>query len=706
MTWVLSLAGSGGTAGSHGGHEARRHRVRGPFPMAASLLVAATLALAGCGSSSSSIVSNEEGTGSGGESPNPPPPEPDSGDTVTQGDGGSDTDSGDTSTTGDGGQTVTQQPQQPEPGPEPVTQQPQQPEPGPEPVTQQPQQPEPGPEPVTQQPQQPEPGPEPVTQQLTQQPGNRQPPPVSPPNNPPVVSSLPRSGGRLEPRPIANCGRITPITSQECAYGQRREGVLSDTNISYTLENRWYLENPTVSLQGKDRNLEANVIEKNDAFNPLHQNYNFRYKNNIRGINSIEVTYRRKDGFYGLFSYRANSIRTSAELLGDVALKATFRNDRSGKLIFPYIKGYIGDNGYDDIIIGSVNFGRINFSATDISEDGQFTSNTVHFSNKEISMDMGFNELRGSFKNDGSITSFPTQVVGELEIKRFFDASPIKNNDSDGHRRNLFERGDNALAGVFVADKTAKQEIRFFPIERKEEGNIGMFSYGLWASDRLEDNRASLSIPKGQEILFPLPSTTILNAGTSLQQETLDNILVQYKKENGFRGAYVYKDQTGTFESDVHLVVSYSGFPNTGRDNINIGGFIAKPFTMEGDSFNGIIIKDQSININDGSVNALDKFSGGLAFGSENFDSASKSFNGFSKQSLEEQGNFSLTFGATDGQEGSASLEKYPNHVGGELKITGFSLDETENYLDNSLVGVFVGDKESASNARTNEDIE
>ena len=70
MTWILTLAGSGGTAGSQGGHETRRHRVRGAFPIGASLLVAATLALAGCGSSSNSIGTDR---GSGEESSTPTP---------------------------------------------------------------------------------------------------------------------------------------------------------------------------------------------------------------------------------------------------------------------------------------------------------------------------------------------------------------------------------------------------------------------------------------------------------------------------------------------------------------------------------------------------------------------------------------------------------------------------------------------------------
>ena len=152
MSWVLSLAGSGGTAVSQDGHESRRHRVRGPFPMGACLLLAGTLALAGCGSSSNSTVTFnqqqpqpkpeiEPQTDDGGQTStqqptqppsNQPPPQTGGGsgegegaggqgagggtpptDTTTTEDGDGDTDSGDTTSTDDGGQTSTQQPPQP-----------------------------------------------------------------------------------------------------------------------------------------------------------------------------------------------------------------------------------------------------------------------------------------------------------------------------------------------------------------------------------------------------------------------------------------------------------------------------------------------------------------------------------------------------------------------------------------------------------------
>ena len=125
MSWVLSLARSGGTAVSQGGHETRRHRVRGPFPMGACLLLAGTLALAGCGSSSSSTVAINQ---------QPPQPEPEPEIEPQTGDGDGDTGSGDTPTTDDGGATITQQQQPPQ---EPLEPEPE-PEPEPQPVTQQP----------------------------------------------------------------------------------------------------------------------------------------------------------------------------------------------------------------------------------------------------------------------------------------------------------------------------------------------------------------------------------------------------------------------------------------------------------------------------------------------------------------------------------------------------------------------------------------
>ena len=134
MSWVLSLARSGGTAGSQGGHETRRHRVHGPFPMGACLLLAGTLALAGCGSSSNSTVAiTQQPT----QPPsNQPPPQTGGGSGEGEGDGSGGSGSGDQGAGGQGSGGGGGSSPQSEPEP-PITQQPTQQPP------QQPPQPEP-----------------------------------------------------------------------------------------------------------------------------------------------------------------------------------------------------------------------------------------------------------------------------------------------------------------------------------------------------------------------------------------------------------------------------------------------------------------------------------------------------------------------------------------------------------------------------------
>ena len=328
------------------------------------------------------------------------------------------------------------------------------------------------------------------------------------------------------------------------------------------------------------------------------------------------------------------------------------------------------------------NFGQIKFSTYTTSEDGQFiVDNNLHFSNLTTikSGDRSFNELKGSFKNDGSSTSFSTQVVGELKMKRFFDASPIRNKKWLEYNENLYKRGDNALAGVFVAD--------IQPLTKNEEGTLDIFTYGVWASETPADNRVSLSIPQNQAIPFP---DAPLNAQTGFA----DDIEVTYKRVNGFRGAYVYKDKPGLITADVHLVLDYASSDSL----VRIKGGIASPFTMGNDK-SGIILSPYFINTNTGTLGGSSTAQSQVAFGE--YDGVN------TKEAFQDKGTIELNVGFTGGNsEGSVALEKYPDRVGGELKITGFSLNENSGYEDNSLVGVFVGDKKSAINSNTKEVVE
>ena len=521
-------------------------------------------------------------------------------------------------------------------------------------------------------------------------------------------NSLAIVNGRREPKAIENCGNVNTNTVVNCAPVAGQSSSISGTNytVDYTVKNNWY-SSSFVNLQGKDRDLEANLIGRtnNAAFNPSDANYNFAYKN-IDLKKKIEVTYTKGSGFHGFYSYKGRS----GQITEDVILKATFNNKE--KIALPYIEGYIGDN--NGITMNGTNFGQIKFSATKIGgigdntlEDGQFIDKEVRFSNGNISSDIGFRELRGSFKNDGSTTSFPTQVVGELEMKRFFDQSPLASNNYSEYDKNLSKRGDNALAGVFVADNTNEEETYLAPIGFDTTGSIGMFEYGIWASTRPEDSRAELSIPKGQEIFYPVTPVETVDLGGGLGTVSARNSIdVTYKKEDGFRGSYVYKDQIGTITSDVHLQATFTSHVNDGRETMQVKGFLAKPFTMEGDSFSGIVLQGLNVIANDGSV--LKSIGDDtIRFGTALFNATTGNVDSVNPQpNIQQQGNFSITVGATAGQEGSVSLKNYPEHIGGEVKVTGFSLDETENYADNTIVGVFVGDRESARDPNKNKDIE
>ena len=331
------------------------------------------------------------------------------------------------------------------------------------------------------------------------------------------------------------------------------------------------------------------------------------------------------------------------------------------------------------------NFGKIKFSTYTTSKDGQFiVDNNLHFSNLTTirSGDRTFNELKGSFKNDGSSTSFPTQVVGELKMKRFFDASPMRNNKPLEYNENLSKRGDNALAGVFVAD--------IQPLTINEEGTLDIFTYGVWASETPADNRVSLSIPQNQAIPFP-------DGPLNAQHGFVENIEVTYKRVKGFRGAYVYKDKPGLIMADVHLSLEYSSSDNL----VRIQGAIASPFTMGNDK-SGIILSPYFINTNTGTLGGSSTAQNKVGFGE--YDGLNVKEGSFP---VRDKGTIELNVGFTGGNsEGSVALEKYPDRVGGELKITGFSLNEDSGYEDNSLVGVFVADKKSAINSTTKEVVE
>ena len=105
----------------------------------------------------------------------------------------------------------------------------------------------------------------------------------------------------------------------------------------------------------------------------------------------------------------------------------------------------------------------------------------------------------------------------------------------------------------------------------------------------------------------------------SWRKARYERITASYNKENGFVGAYIYKGEVGSFQSDVNLRFDYRPyqFAPTPNDqdliqNPRIIGTIGNDLVMGGDKFHGFII-DTEFNVKDGTFEVKPQF--GYAFG-------------------------------------------------------------------------------------------
>ena len=464
----------------------------------------------------------------------------------------------------------------------------------------------------------------------------------------------------------------------------------SGNNANYTLHNLSYEKaNPDNLYHGTDRDLRIDVLERNPAYNYKSSGRTFNFRTVEWKSDQITVTYAKENGFHGHYSNNRGSLSRSAGLF-----QADFKLDLRyvGSTKAAYFSGLIGDS--DGINIGGVNIGQIRFSGT-LLPSGGFKSNAVSFTEDEIASDQSRSSVEGGFKTDKS------SVAGELVMKRFFDTSPRLDDDWGQFETNLNNRGDNAIVGAFAANKTG-EELSFIRARepRTQEGSLSVFEYGLWNNDYHKDNRTYLSIPR-ESIVYPLTPVKSVDVGGSFEN-VRDSITLTYKKKDGFHGLYTYEDVTGKFKSDVHLRAVYSSTAQ-GHGTVTINGIISEPFTMNADNFNGIIIHQVILDPNTGSLAANGNPK--VSFGTIEFDPSSDVISP-QIQDIHTPGTFDLNMGITGGKNDAVKLKNYPRHVGGEFQIKDFSIDGVDYAADNSIVGVFVGDRESGRNYSSNEDIE
>ena len=522
-----------------------------------------------------------------------------------------------------------------------------------------------------------------------------------------------REGSILtDPRRIDNCldGSYNAVN---CA-GQQNEhsstiSLGSGNNVNYTLHNLSYEKaNPDNLYHGTDRDLRIDVLERNPAYNYKSSGRTFNFRTLEWKSDQLIVTYAKENGFHGHYSNNRGSLSRSAGLFqADFKLELRY----VGSTGAAYVSGLIGDS--DGINIGGVNIGQIRFSEVKLLPSGGFKGNSLSISYGDIlgrKIAQGRGSVEGGFKTDQS------SVAGELVMKRFFDTSPRFDFDydivgnyllrsstdyPDQYYTNLNNRGDNAIVGAFAANKTDEELSFIRPREtRTQEGLLSVFEYGLWNNDYHKDNRTYLSIPR-ESIVYPLTPVKSVDVGGSFEN-VRDSITLTYKKEDGFHGLYTYEDVTGKFKSDVHLRAVYSSTAQ-GHGTVTINGIISEPFTMNADNFNGIIIHQVILDPNTGSLAANGNPK--VSFGTIEFDPSSDVISP-QIQTIHTPGTFDLNMGITGGKNDAVKLKNYPRHVGGEFQIKDFSIDGVDYAADNSIVGVFVGDRESAKNYHTSEDIE
>ena len=486
-----------------------------------------------------------------------------------------------------------------------------------------------------------------------------------------------------------------------------RSSSFTGTTINYILENSAWTTT-FKDLEGKDRGLQASSVARNVDFNPANSNYNFDYKN-INRLKKVEVTYSKTNGFEGFYTYKGTAYGSStATQKDDVTLKATFYNKEVSQ---PLIEGSIG--GSDGLAIGSTNFGNITFTAQG-NENGQFTVTNISFSNSNIRTEAGFNEVKGSFKNDGSSSNFPSQVVGELKMKRFFDQSSDKS--SDEYRNNLYLRGENAIAGVFLADRgnevvkehqTSSQTPSQSETPSETQATLGdkvtiddkvtttlmgqfspgptgggAFPFGIWASEKLMGTEHRIAFLELSSFLNP---TTRPGHYTPHQNNNAD---VRYEREDGFKGAYIYEGETGELTGDVELKLQFSS------NSISVSGNISSDLEIEGNNLNGIILTLGDIDSTTGVGIYTSGETHAVAFG--NADLSSQSFDLTTMHDLGQvklrmilspDGRHARAFGKT------SQPESYPSYVAGEVEINGFKINADDRDT-NTVVGVFIGDKQ------------
>ena len=217
------------------------------------------------------------------------------------------------------------------------------------------------------------------------------------------------------------------------------------------------------------------------------------------------------------------------------------------------------------------------------------------------------------------------------------------------------------------------------------------FGYGLWASERAIYNNTNFI---DNRIAF-LELSSFLNPTTRPGHYTPHQTLtgnIYYKREDGFKGIYIYEGETGELTGDVDLAVSFSQ-PASSDQGVEVVGNISTELEIEGNDLNGIVLAFGQITSTDVGGLSPGLAAAGLSFvkfGKTDFTSSQTDLATMHDQG---QGKIRMVL-SPDGRHAQGSTpESYPSQIAGEVEINGFKINSGDGD-HNTVVGVFIGDKQ------------
>ena len=214
----------------------------------------------------------------------------------------------------------------------------------------------------------------------------------------------------------------------------------------------------------------------------------------------------------------------------------------------------------------------------------------------------------------------------------------------------------------------------------------GAFPFGLWASEKLMGTEHRIAFLELSGFLNP---TT--RPGIYTPHQTLTGNIF-YKREDGFKGVYIYEGETGELTGDVDLSINFIA---TGA---SIDGNISTDLEIEGNDLLGITLLGGQVDST--GVGGLTPELAVLGISYIKLGKTDLATNAISDPTMNDggQGKIRMVL-SSDGREeierfGTTTLpESYPSYVAGEIEISGFKINADDRDT-NTIVGVFIGDKQ------------